>query len=313
MKFFLNRKFKNKILLQVSIVLVLLALEFTIMKTIMNDELSEIKDIYKVRVESLENLTDEQSISEVSYLNLSVDDVIDVFEDLNSKKYESIFDNSLFSYLYDIHNLYGVKVVLYCFYENSDTNFNLAKMTDRYKEEFQENSSWLKIGFHSLNGQTDYAETTTDELIDDYSKVIEEIVRFAGEDSLSQVVRLQGFYGTNEGLSALNSIDNGVKCFLTADDNRISYELTTEEISMLNLNRLINVNGIYYLRTDLRIENIENLDDVLKKIESREDPNYIIFTHERKLNKKVYREYLDKILYKALESNYYFDFVRMNK
>lgn len=310
MKDFSKRKYRNRIL-KICVVIVLLVVEFVIIRLVMNDELNTLKHVYQVRVESLENLADENKIDEIPYFNLSIDDTIDVFEDLNSKHYDSIFDNSFLTYLYDMHNLYGVKVVLYCFYENSETGFNLAQMTDRYKNEFQENASWLKLSFHSLNGQTDYSVATAEVIKDDYVKVVQEIIRFAGEDSLSQVVRLQGFCGPTEAICALTNIDNGVKCYLAADDDRISYELPNEEISRLNSNELINSNGVYFLRTDLRIENIENLDDVLKTITSREDPNYIVFTHEKKLNKRVYREHLEQILLTALESNYYFDFVQL--
>ena len=42
-------------------------------------------------------------------------------------------------------------ITLYVFYEDGD--FNLSNMSNKYYEEFNENSNWLRFGFHSLNGK----------------------------------------------------------------------------------------------------------------------------------------------------------------
>ena len=43
-----------------------------------------------------------------------------------------------------------------CIFENSDT-FDISQCTDKYKKEFEENSNWLKFGFHALNTNSDYS------------------------------------------------------------------------------------------------------------------------------------------------------------
>lgn len=221
---------------------------------------SMIQEVYQMRIESLIPLIDNQKLEKCEYLNLSIDDVIDSLADINehANYYKSIFENRFFGYLKELHSIYGVKVVLYCFYENNERNFSLNQMTDIYKDEFEQNSEWLKLGFHTINGQTDYANVSSEQLKQDYIKVANEIVRFAGIESLSSVIRLQGFQGTIDGISQLQNTDEeiAVQCLLTADDSRISYNLSESILSKLNQNMMVEVENLKYIKTDIRLENI---------------------------------------------------------
>lgn len=81
-------------------------------------------------------------------LHFSIDDTIKIFQDLtqNEKEYESIFENSILNFLWECHQKFGLKVSLYCYYEEG--NFDLSTVPDTYREEFLKNSDWLQFGFH---------------------------------------------------------------------------------------------------------------------------------------------------------------------
>ena len=89
--------------------------------------------------------------SEDKYVHFSIDDVNPVFKDLtlNKDKYNNIFDHDFFGFLKELNEKYGTKVTLYCFY--SLNGFNISDCTDKFKNDFAENSKWLKIGYHSFS------------------------------------------------------------------------------------------------------------------------------------------------------------------
>lgn len=84
-------------------------------------------------------------------IHFSVDDVITSFENLtkNESKYKSAFDEPFLKYVKLLHDEFGVKTSLYCFYEKD--GFSLADCTDKFAADFSSSSDWLKFGFHALN------------------------------------------------------------------------------------------------------------------------------------------------------------------
>lgn len=83
-------------------------------------------------------------------VHISIDDTINIFEDLNSNcdYYKSIFDNKSLNLLKTLHDKYNIIFHLYCFYENLDASFKLEFCTDKFKKEFKKNRGWIKINFH---------------------------------------------------------------------------------------------------------------------------------------------------------------------
>ena len=112
-------------------------------------------------------------------LHFSVDDTIGIFQDLtwNENKYESIFDNDILKFFKKCHERYGLKVSLYCYYENED--FNLSMVPNVYIEEFTSNADWLQFGFHYRNG-LEPQELSAQEIAQDYQKFTNELVRKIG-------------------------------------------------------------------------------------------------------------------------------------
>ena len=81
----------------------------------------------------------------------SIDDSINIFKDIYKNNYDSIFENEELRWLKSLHEKTDGVITLYVFYEDGD--FNLSNMSNKYYEEFNENSNWLRFGFHSLNGK----------------------------------------------------------------------------------------------------------------------------------------------------------------
>ena len=135
----------------------------------------------------------------VGKFRLSSDDNILFLQDLtkNRDEYTSIFDNPYLAMYKKAHDLYGACVHLNLFYEYTPDErffsahpdrFDLSMMTDKFKSEFEANSDWLKLAFHSNAEFPDkpYALATAEQIRADYEKVIREIVRFAGESVLTE-------------------------------------------------------------------------------------------------------------------------------
>ena len=62
------------------------------------------------------------------------------------------------------------------FYREGD--FNLSMMTDRFKDEWQDNASWLKLSFHSDFENVDpYINSGYQEVFNDCNAVQKEIKR----------------------------------------------------------------------------------------------------------------------------------------
>ena len=104
-----------------------------------------------------------------------------------------MFENSILNWYKELHDKYGVVISCYVYYEDKD--FNLTQFSDKYKAEFIANSDWLRFGFHTLNAYKDYKDG---EIINDYTKVVKELERIVGSQTIDNVIRLQMFKGSYE-------------------------------------------------------------------------------------------------------------------
>lgn len=117
--------------------------------------------------------------------NCYIDDHSFLFTDLAKERPARAFDHFYLKGLKGIHDKYGLKVTLNCFFHNDHHDFNLSDMPDTWKGEFIDNSDWLRFSFHSYSEFPDrpYLEATAEEFGRDYDLVKNEIIRFAGEES----------------------------------------------------------------------------------------------------------------------------------
>jgi hypothetical protein len=227
----------------------------------------------------------------VNKYRFSVDDNIRFLEDItkNSDKYRSIFENPYLGLMKEVHDTYGTKIHFNLFYSNE--SFNLSRMTDKYKEEWKANADWLKLSFHSLGEFPDrpYIAAGYDQVNNDCKLVKEQILRFAGEEVMSQETTLHWGEGTKEACRALK--DNGYKIlagYFNVDDEEfpVSYYLNMEQKRHIS-ERFIwrdNEEGIIFSRI-AQVVNTVSLDQVvpyLDNVREKYNPRYIdLMIHEQ--------------------------------
>lgn len=214
--------------------------------------------------------------------SLSFDDTILLFKDIADSKPSSIFDNSTLRWYKELHDKYGVVISCYVYFE--DTGFDLTQFPSIYKEEFIANSDWLRFGFHTVNGSTNYE---AGDIKADYVKTIDELERIVGKNSIDNVIRLQMFQGSYEAVKELRELDiEPVIGFLTADDNRQSYYLDNEKNSYIYSHDEYYDSelGLYFFSTDFRTEYVDNIDSKLKELKkecwNNQTGDLVVFTHE---------------------------------
>lgn len=249
---------------------------------------------------------------EINKIHFSIDDTIDVFRDLteNEKNYDSIFDNRLLNFLKVNHDRYGMKVSMYCYYEEGD--FNLTMVPDKYKWEFLENSDWLKFGFHYRNGEEPII-ISGEKITEDYKILISELIRITG--CTCETIRLSYFKGSYEAVSALK--EQGIYCLLTADDDRKSYYFNDKINQYIAENDMYfdESNGMNFVSTDIRLDNIE-IEAVCPELvkiskDFRQNKIIAVFTHEWCIEESMF-EKIENMCKFAEFYNYSFTFIDKN-
>lgn len=212
----------------------------------------------------------------VKKAHISVDDATMIFQNICLNEYDSIFDNPILGKLKELHDQYGIRVTLYVYYELEE--FSLADMSLDYRNEFEENADWLRIGFHSDTEEySDLQEASIGDFMKAYARTQEAIREFAGDASITKVLRLHYWYATSNMVDFLHT--QGIEGLLCSDKKEPSYDLTIEEFEKLYTSRdgTCEKNEMTYYATDIRLENTENVEAVLE--EHRKDRIIVVFTH----------------------------------
>lgn len=149
---------------------------------------------------------------------ISADDNILCLKDIaeHAQEYNSIFNNKYLAIYKEAHEKYGAKAHLNLFYETANLDgftpdpdyFNLTMMPDKFKEEWEKNSDWLKLSFHSKkeNPMWPYKNATAEEITFDCEMVHREIIRFAGKKTLADETTIHFGTATQEGVAALRKL-----------------------------------------------------------------------------------------------------------
>ena len=156
-----------------------------------------------------------------------IDDVIWLFRDLTRQRPAHLLDNPFLKVLKEAHDRYGMKVQLNCFYRTDffygTDEFTLKDMTAAYREEWQANRDWLRLGFHSLQEFPDYPFINAD--YRDMKRVLDlisgEVRRFAGEGVFARGG--VAHWGTVSRESCLALKDSGIDILCTHCGPRIPY------------------------------------------------------------------------------------------
>lgn len=233
---------------------------------------------------------------------LSSDDNIIFLYDINLHKdeYTSIFDNPYLAIYKKAHELYGAKVHLNLFYEfdskarecfsDNREYFNLSMMTDKFKDEFERNSDWLKFSFHSKSEMppSPYKYADGETVRRDAIEVMREIVRFAGSSALSRATTVHFGEITEDGVRALRTL--GYEAFMGFFKNpgpSVAYyaaESLTAHIYERDFWRDTELDANFG-RIDLVLNtypNSENLEILKKTMESKTRGGFIsVMIHEQ--------------------------------
>jgi len=247
----------------------------------------------------------------VNKYRLSLDDNVWFMKDIakNQGTYKSIFANPYLGFLKQVHDTYGTKIHLNLYYQTD--GFNLSQMTDKYKNEWKENSGWLRLSFHALQNDPDrpYINAGYNEVKKDCEMVKEQIRRFAGEELMGPVTTLHWGEGTVEGCRALRDEGYGALAgyFNLEGPDTVSYYLDDDMRRHVN-NRFIwrdNREGIIFARLALVINTVQ-LEQIVPYLDQlRSDshkPAYIdLMIHEQYFY-QYYKDYQADYRQKVLTS-----------
>lgn len=220
-----------------------------------------------------------QSESNCKTAHISFDDIYEVLMDIteNENIYESVFDNEFLKILKNMNEDYGAKFALYIYDSNPKNSFDVRKVSSKYREEFITNSNWLKFGYHSIEPTTSFDHLTSiNEFKESFIRVNNEIKRFAGEESITTVLRLNYFRASPDKIEYL--FNQGVSGLLCSDDDRISYDLSKEQHEELKLEEKILYNGMTYYNTDFRFDGKKFILYEMMKL--RDNEVLVLFAHE---------------------------------
>lgn len=154
---------------------------------------------YKTSLTVRDEESGEEISSDVYYLKrahkkyrFSLDDNIWFLYNLtaNKDKYSSMFEDPYLALLKRIHDEYGSVFHINIYYEDPKYGFNLSEMTDKYKDEWRNNSDWLRLSFHANadSPARPYAHASYEEAYFEAQRVNKEILRFAGEEAYAKTV-----------------------------------------------------------------------------------------------------------------------------
>jgi hypothetical protein len=185
------------------------------------------------------------------YLHLSFDDVSSCIQNLAKNNYESAFDEPFLALLYSLNQEYGARFSLYCF--TSD----LVKVPNSYADELFAAREWLKFGLHADNTSSSFKDYSYEGAKASWNEFVKQITRITGSYlSVDRMPRLHTFAGCEAALLGMRDANYGALGFISADDSRLSYYFTDENMEYLYTHNHITdfKNGLTFVATDIRID-----------------------------------------------------------
>jgi hypothetical protein len=155
---------------------------------------------------------------------MSLDDNVRFLSDIanDPNAYPSLFDHWYLAFWKRLHHEYGTKTHINIYFQEcwsvlpdgEEAWFDLTKMPDRYKGEWQDNADWLRLSFHALQDKPDriYKDATYEQMARDFELVMAEIHRFAGEEVTSRFTTVHWAEAPREACRALR--DRGIEGLL---------------------------------------------------------------------------------------------------
>ena len=213
----------------------------------------------------------------------SIDDNIWVFKSLARNNYSSVFENNYLAFLKSVHEKYGTKIQLNIYYETD--GFNLSEMPDRYKDEWESVSDWLRLSFHAYCDDSRYKDCDYETMRKDIELVHNEILRFAGKKSLSYYTTLHYVACPKDGVLAMK--DAGIKGLVglygTDEKPRIPYHLTEEISAYMRENCFYKdeETDMAFMRNDI-VLNEHKYEDIITELDKKIGNEFIeVMIHEQ--------------------------------
>jgi len=252
------------------------------------------------------------------YMHISVDDVNTIFKDLSEKNYDSVWNQPIFAFFKNMHDKYDAVFTLNLFYSDGGT-WDLSKMTSKYKTEFEGSSDWLKFAFHAYDNYTNYSDESIkpETALKHYNLIIDSIKNFASTASIDRITRTHFYSGSLDTVKVWNNAEYGLKGFLTADDDRdamLYLNSSKRKLILENDDYYDKTEGLYFVHTDMRLENtddpIKMLNSIKKDVKfNNQNKALIIFTHEQYLTADdVMKVKIENCCKWAKKNGYVFDF-----
>lgn len=212
----------------------------------------------------------------------TVDDNIRFLKELTENPKGSIFDHPYLAMYKRLHEKYDLKVQLNLFYEMP--GFDLPMVTDRYKQEFQANSHWLKMSFHSKwENVKPYEFSGYDEVYTDGKAVNEQIIRFAGAETLGKTTTIHYCRTTEDGLRAMEDLQTEglLGLFGTEQEKRTSYSVPDSYGDAIRAGEVVEFRGVKIASIDMVI-NIISEEQLIPQLEVFLDHEQIrVMIHEQ--------------------------------
>lgn len=173
-------------------------------------------------------------------------------------------------------------------------NFSLEQVSDCYRAEFMDNQNWLHFGFHAWDENSDYGKASGRQIAKDYQVTMSQIGRITGITQFSNTIRLHKFAGSREACRALK--EKGIRCLLTADDERNSYYLNQKETECVNRDGTYfeESEGMLFCRSLMRLEKNANPISDMQKCFDKGERIISVFTHEWQMDNEEVRAKLQE-------------------
>ena len=212
----------------------------------------------------------------------TVDDNIRFLKEIAEKNYKSIFEHPYLAMYKRLHEEFDLKVQLNLFFRMD--GFALSQMSSTYSSEWEENSDWLKLSFHSdFENVKPYEFSEYDEVYQDVKKINNQILRFASPASLAKTTTVHYCLATSEGLNALsdNTVLGLLGLFGTKEKPRTSYGIEENKAKKIRDGETVKVGKISYASIDIVLNSFSK-EDILIKLNNLINHNCIrVMIHEQ--------------------------------
>ena len=177
-----------------------------------------------------------------------------------------MFDHPYLAMYRRLHDEFELKVQLNLFYRMED--FDLSQVSADYYEEWETNSDWLKLSFHSeLENIRPYENSGYDEVYEDCKRVHEQIKRFASPAALANTTTIHYCLLTEEGLTAMedNRVFGLLGLFGNNEKPRTSYGIEESKAERIRNGEILNIGKISFASIDI-VLNSFGAEEILEQL-----------------------------------------------